>query len=56
MDKEFVKYLMAKRKYPGSITKTTFDTVFGQITGVMRASVGLESVFVAKETKLVNDV
>ena len=51
IDSPFVEYLV-KLKSPLNIVKSNFDTVFGQLNGNMKASVGLESVFQAQETSL----
>ena len=52
MDSEFVKYVMKRHGFNGNVRKELFDTVYGDISGYLRASVGLESVFMAKEQKL----
>lgn len=55
VDAEFVEYLMDKHKFKGDILKTIYDSVYGQISGYMRASVGLESVFISKRIELNQD-
>jgi len=52
MDSEFVKHIMKNHKFNGDIIKQSFDRVIGELTGFLRASVGLESVFMSKEMKL----
>ena len=52
MDDAFVKHLVKLQKFPGDIVRSGYDAVYGQIKGHMKASVGLESVFMATETDL----
>ena len=52
MDKEFVEFVVNKYDFNGEIRSELYDTVFGVISGQLRASVGLDSVFIAKEDKI----
>ena len=52
MDKEFVEFIVKKYDFNGEIRSELYDTVFGVISGQLRASVGLDSVFIAKEDKI----
>ncbi len=49
LDSDVVKYFMKKHGFPGIIKRETSDAVYGQVTGSITASVGLESVFSSKE-------
>ena len=55
MDSQFVEHLMGEHNFKGNILKTTYDSVYGELSGFLRASVGLESVFIAKEVELNSD-
>ena len=52
MDSEFVKYVMTRHGFNGNVRKELFDTVYGDISGYLRASVGLESVVYGQRTEI----
>jgi hypothetical protein len=52
LDYPVVEYLMNKHNFPGKIIRKSADAVYGQITCSLKSSVGLESVFSAKEINL----
>jgi hypothetical protein len=55
LDSPVVEYLMKINEFPGKIISKNFDAVYGQTTGSLRASVGLESVFSSKKINLNED-
>ncbi len=52
LDSPVVEHLMNINNFPGKIIRRGYDAVYGQITGSLKASVGLESVFSSKEINL----
>jgi hypothetical protein len=52
LDSPVVEHLMKINNFPGKIIRRGYDAVYGQITGSLKASVGLESVFSSKEINL----
>ena len=52
MDSEFVKFIIKKYEFNGNFENELYDTIFGVISSQLRASVGLDSVFMAKEEKI----
>jgi len=55
VDADVVEYLMKVHHFPGRILRKDYDSVIGQITGSMTASVGMESVFSSQEINLKED-
>jgi hypothetical protein len=52
LDSPVVEYLLSNINFPGEVIRKSPDAVYGQITGSLKATVGLESVFSSKEINL----
>ena len=52
MDSEFVKFMIEKYKFEGYVSTQLNDTIFGVISSKLRASVGLDSIFIAENERI----